>query len=332
MRETLEAVAAHPLWERRRRLPEDEGIGVACGLFPGGKMGASAVCRMDSDGGITVLSGYVDMTGTDTGVAAVAAELLGAPPESVRVVSADTDSAPHAGVSGGSMVTYCLGNAVAAAALDARQQILRYVSNELEIDPADLEIVDGEVRALGAPQHAISFETIGSRLTAFGTRYPPIEGHGTTVPPDLAPSAAAAIVHVRVDRDTGRVELLDYVAAQDCGRALNPALVEGQMHGGAVQSIGYALHEELVHDADGELLTRSFLNYAMPRIDSVPRIETLIVEVPAPHGPLGARGIGESAIVPGAPAIGNAIRAATGVRLRQLPMTPPRVWRALRDR
>jgi CO/xanthine dehydrogenase Mo-binding subunit len=316
LRETLEAIGDHPLWARRGELPANEGIGFACGLFPGGKMGASAVCRMDADGGITILSGYVDMTGTDTGVAAIAAEILGVPLESVRVVSGDTNDAPHAGVSGGSMVTYCLGNAVAVAAGDAREQILRYASDELEIDPADLEIVDGEVRARGAPQRAISLEKIGARLTGFGASHPPIEGHGTTVPADLAPS----------------VELLDYVAAQDCGRALNPALVEGQMHGGAVQSIGYALYEELVHDAEGELVTRSFLNYALPRIESVPVIETLIVEVPAEHGPLGARGIGESAIVPGAPAIGNAIRAATGIRLHELPMTPPRVWRALRER
>jgi CO/xanthine dehydrogenase Mo-binding subunit len=332
LRQTLEAIREHPLWQRRADLPDDEGIGFACGLFPGGKMGASAVCRMDADGGITILSGYVDMTGTDTGVAAVAAEIVGVPLDTVRVVSGDTNEAPHAGVSGGSMVTYCLGSAVALAAHDAREQILSYASNELEIDPADLEIVDGEVRALGAPQRAISLRSIGSRLTGFGATFPPIEGHGTTVPADLAPSAAAAVVHVRVDRDTGRVELLDYVAAQDCGRALNPALVEGQMHGGAVQSIGYALHEELVHDDEGELLTRSFLNYALPRIESVPAIETLILEVPSPHGPLGARGIGESAIVPGAPAIGNAIRAATGVRLFELPMTPPRVWRALAAR
>ena len=142
-------------------------------------------------------------------------------------------------------------------------------------------------------------------------------------------SAAAAIVHVRVDPVTGRVELLDYVAAQDCGRALNPALVEGQMHGGAVQSIGYALYEELCHDEQGQLLSGSFLTYAIPKIDAVPQIETLIVEVPAPFGPLGARGIGESAIVPGCPAIANAIRAATGVRMHELPMTPARVWRAM---
>jgi CO/xanthine dehydrogenase Mo-binding subunit len=182
---------------------------------------------------------------------------------------------------------------------------------------------------VGAPQQAISLEEIGARLNGFGASHAPVEGHGTVVPADLAPSAAAAIVHVRVDPDTGRVELLDYVAAQDCGRALNPALVEGQMHGGAVQSIGYALYEELRHDEEGQLLSGSFLTYAIPKIDAVPEIETLIIEVPAPFGPLGARGIGESAIVPGCPAIANAIRAATGVRMLELPMTPARVWRAL---
>jgi CO/xanthine dehydrogenase Mo-binding subunit len=329
MRETLEAIAAHPLWERRHAMPENEGIGAAAGLFPGGKMGASAVCRVDSDGGITILSGYVDMTGTDTGVAAIAAEIIGAPLDAVRVRSGDTNEAPLAGVSGGSMVTYCLGNAVALAARDARGQILDYASQQLEVATADLEIVDGSVRVVGAPQVAISLEAIGARLNGFGAAHPPIEGHGTVVPADLAPSAAAAIVHVRVDPETGRVELLDYVAAQDCGHALNPALVEGQMHGGAVQSIGYALYEELRHDDDGQLLSGSFLTYAIPKIDAVPEIETIVVEVPAPFGPLGARGIGESAIVPGCPAIANAIRAATGVRLRELPMTPARVWRSL---
>jgi len=329
MRETIDAVREHPLWLRRDELRENEGVGVAIGLFPGGRMGASAVCRVDADGGVTILSGYVDMTGTDTGVAAIAAEILGVPLESVRVVSGDTNDAPHAGVSGGSMVTYCLGSAVALAARDAREQILRYAADELEVDPADLEIIDGTVRVVGATQTQLSVATIGSRLTGFGTSFPPIEGHGTAVPPDLAPSAAAAIVRVRVDRETGRVAVLDWVAAQDCGRALNPALVEGQMHGGAVQSMGYALYEELVHDEDGQPLARSFLNYAVPRIDAVPKIETVIVEVPAPYGPLGARGIGESAIVPGAAAIGNAIRAAVGVRMHELPMTPDRVWRSL---
>jgi CO/xanthine dehydrogenase Mo-binding subunit len=133
-----------------------------------------------------------------------------------------------------------------------------------------------------------------------------------------------------VDRETGEVELLAHVIAQDVGRALNPALVEGQMRGGAAQGMGWALFEQLEHDEDGRLLTGSFLDYAIPVADRVPDIETLIVEVPAPDGPFGAKGIGEAPVVAAAPAIANAVAAATGIRLRELPMTPPRVWQALR--
>jgi CO/xanthine dehydrogenase Mo-binding subunit len=329
LRETLEAIRDHPLWLRRHDLPANEGIGVAAGLFPGGTQGAGAVCRMNSDGGLTVVSGYIDMTGTDTAMAAIVAEVVGIAAERVTVVSGDTNDAPHGGLSAGSMVTYCLGSAVLAAATDAREQILRVAGDELEIDPRDLEIVDGIVRAAGAPQRGVSIDSIAAKVTGFGGSYPPIEGHGTAAPPEIAPSVAAALAHVRVDVDTGEVKILRYVAAQDCGHALNPALVEGQMHGGAVQSIGWALGEELLHDEDGNLLTGSFLNYAIPKINTVPEIETIVVEVPSPHGPLGARGIGESAIVPGAAAIANAIAAATGKRLYELPMTPERVWHSL---
>ena len=329
--ETLEAIRRHPLWQRRHDVPEHEGVGLAAGLFPGGKMGAAAGCRMDADGGFTILSGYVDMSGTDTGVTAIAAEVLGLPADRVRIVAGDTSRAPHAGISGGSMVTYCLGNAVRAAAEDARDQILRLASDEMEIDAADLELADGTVRPRGAPQRAVPLESIAARTTGFG-RLMPIEGHGRANPPELAPSAAAALVHARVDPDSGEVELLEYVAAQDVGRAINPSLCEGQMRGGAAQSIGFALHEQLAHDEDGQLLSGSFMSYAIPRTDTLPDIEPLIVEVPAPHGPVGARGIGESAIVPGAAAIGNAVAAATGVRFRELPLTPARVWRALAER
>jgi CO/xanthine dehydrogenase Mo-binding subunit len=331
MRETLEAIREHPLWERRHDLSANEGVGFAMGLFPGARMGATAVIRLDADGGATIVSGYVDMSGTDTGVAAIAAEVLGMPLDDVRVVAADTDVAPQAGASGGSMVTYCLGNAVALAAQDAREQILGYASLQLEVSEDDLEIVEGVVRVAGVPQRELTLEAIGARLTGFAQNHPPIEGHGTAVPPEVAPSTAATLAHVRVDPDTGHVEVLSWVAAQDCGRALNPSLVEGQMHGGAIQSLGFALYEELTHDEDGQPLVRSFLNYAIPTIEVVPEIETIIVEVPSPHGPLGARGIGESAIVSGAAAVGNAITAATGARLRELPMTPARVWRALQQ-
>jgi CO/xanthine dehydrogenase Mo-binding subunit len=134
---------------------------------------------------------------------------------------------------------------------------------------------------------------------------------------------------VRVDPETGAVDVLAYVTAQDVGRAINPALCEGQMRGAVAQGIGLAFHEELVHDEDGQSLTGSFLDYAIPRSEHVPPVEAIILEVPSADGPFGARGIGESSLVPAPAALANAVTAATGLRLRELPMTPVRVWRAL---
>ena len=329
-RETLIAIADSALWKRRHELGEHEGVGLAMGMFPGAKQGAGAVCRMDSDGGLTVVSGYVDMTGTNTSIATIAAEVFGVSSDMVRVTSQDTTSAPHAGISGGSMVTYCLGSAVAMAAGDARQQTLKVAAQELEIDEADLEIVAGEVRPLGSPNRAVPLSTIASKVTGFGP-YAPIEGHGSAVPPELAPSVAATVAKVRVDPDTGEVRILEYVAAQDCGRAINPALIRGQMCGGAAQSIGFALYEDLAHDETGQLVAGSFMTYAMPRSHLLPPIETIIVEVPSDHGPLGARGIGESAMSSGAAAVANAVADASGRRFRTLPMTGARVWASLNE-
>lgn len=327
--EVLERVREHPLWQQRGTLPEGEGVGVAAGYWPGGTEPAAALCRVDKDGTMTVITSAVDMSGVSTGFAAIAAAAFGLPPEKVRVVSADTTSGPYAGASGGSKVTYTVGAAVLRAAGSAREKLLAAASEELEIAPGDLEVVDGVVRAVGAPDRSITVEEIASKALRFGGRYEPIEGHGGSAQVRGAPSVSAHLAHVRVDRDTGEVELLRMAIAQDVGRALNPALVEGQMRGGTTQGIGWALFEELAHDESGQLETGSFLDYAIPVADRVPEIDTLIVEVPAPDGPFGAKGIGEAPVVPAAAAIANAVAAAAGVRLRELPMTAPRVWAAL---
>jgi CO/xanthine dehydrogenase Mo-binding subunit len=329
-RECLERAREHPIWRDRGTLPEGEGVGLALGYWPGGNEPAASICRLDADGGLTVITGAVDMTGTETGFAAIAAAAFGLPMERVRVTAADTSAAPYSGASGGSKVTYTVGRAVQRAAEAARERLLQAASEELEIAPDDLEIVDGHVRARGAPDTAVSIEEIASKTLRFGSRYEPIEGHGSTAQTSLAPSAAVHLAHVRVDRDTGEVELLRYALAQDVGRALNPALVEGQMRGGAAQAIGWALYEELVHDEQGQLLTGTFLDYAVPTAERLPDIDTLIVEVPAPDGPFGAKGIGEAPVIAGPAAIANAIHAATGIRLHELPMTAPRIWAALR--
>jgi len=329
--EVLERIRDHPLWSSRNSLPENEGIGFAAGYWPGGNEPAAAVCRVDTDGTMTVVTSAVDMSGVDTGFAVIAAAAFGLELDKVRVVSADTATGPYAGASGGSKVTYTVGKAVEGAARAARVKVLAAASQELEIAPDDLEVVDGVVRAIGAPDRSITVEEIVRKALRFGGRYEPIEGHGGSAQTNGAPSVAAHLSHVRVDRETGEVELLRHVIAQDVGRALNPALVEGQMRGGSAQGMGWALFEQLDHDEDGHLLTGSFLDYAIPVAERVPEIDTLIVEVPAPDGPFGAKGIGEAPVVGAAPAIANAVAAATGVRIHELPMTPPRVWRALRQ-
>ena len=329
--DVLERLRGHPLWAARGSLPDDEGVGMAAGYWPGGNEPAAAVCRVDTDGTMTIVTSAADMSGVNTGFAVIAAEAFGLSPDKVRVVTADTASGPYAGASGGSKVTYTVGLAVQRAAESAREKVLAAASQELEIAPDDLEVVDGVVRAVGAPDRSITVEEIVGKALRFGGRYEPIEGHGGSAQTSGAPSVAAHLSHVRVDRDTGEVELLRHVIAQDVGRALNPALVEGQMRGGVAQGMGWALFEELRHDEDGRLLSGSFLEYAIPTAERVPEIETLIVEVPAPDGPYGAKGIGEAPVVGAPAAVANAVAAATGTRLYELPMTPPRVWAALRS-
>jgi CO/xanthine dehydrogenase Mo-binding subunit len=331
-RQCLERLHGHPLWARREQLPEGEGVGAGIGWWPGGYEPAAAGCRLDADGRLTVITGAADMSGVETGFATIAAEAFGLDLTRVRVVNADTGSAPYAGTSGGSKVTYTVGRAVERAATEAREQLLSVAAEELEIAPEDLEIVDGAVQPRGVPGKALTLEELAGRILQFGSPYAPVEGHGRVSLPQ-APQCAAHLSHVKVDPSTGSVSVLGHVIAQDVGRALNPALVEGQMRGGTTQGLGWALMEELAHDEHGQLTSGSLVDYAVPTAGTVPWIETEIVEVPAPEGPFGAKGVGE-APVPGVPgAVANAIAAATGgVRMRQLPMTPERVWRAINSR
>ena len=330
-RECLQRIHDHPLWARRRELPEGEGIGAAVGWWPGGYEPAAALCRLDADGNLTVITGAADMTGVETAFATIAADAFGVDPARVRVVHADTASAPYAGVSGGSKVTYTVGRAVERAASQARERLLEVAAEELEIAPEDLEIVDGTVQPQGVPARAMGIDELAAKILTFGSPHPPVEGHGR-VSLSQAPQSAAHLSHVRVDPDTGAVQVLGHVIAQDVGRALNPALVEGQMCGGTAQGLGWALLEELAHDSHGQLTTGTFVDYALPTAEFTPLIDTQIVEVPAPEGPFGAKGVGEAPVVGVAGAVANAIAAATGgVRLRRLPMTPERVWRAVSE-
>ena len=329
--ECLETIRMHPLWVARAALPAGEGVGVAAGVWRNAQQPASATCRLEPDGTLTVVTGVVDLAGSLTILGAIAAEAFGVPYESVRVVTATTDTAPTTPATSASAITYAVGPAVRAAAEEARDRLLAIAAEDLEIDPRDLELVDGVIRPRDGSSSGIVVAELAHELsTTWASPRPPVEGHGTTAHTQPAPSSTAHLAHVRVDAETGEVRLLDYVAVQDVGRALNPALVEGQMAGGAVQGIGRALLEALVHDDAGQLLTGTLMDYALPRASMLPPIETRWLEVPAPEGPFGARGMAEAPVLPAPAAIANAIAAATGVRLRELPMTAPRVWAEIR--
>jgi CO/xanthine dehydrogenase Mo-binding subunit len=313
-------------------LPDNEGIGVAIGWWPGGYEPAAAACRLDADGRLTIVTGAADMSGVETGFVSIAADAFGVDPSRVRVVTADTASAPYAPTSGGSKITYTVGRAVERAAREARDRLLEVAAQELEIAPEDLEIIDGSVQPKGVPAKAVALEDLASKILQFGSRYPPVDGHGRVSQPQ-APQSAGHLSHVSVDPDTGAVTVLGHVVAQDVGRALNPALVEGQMRGGTAQGLGWALLEELAYDDHGQLTTGTLVDYALPTAAFTPSIDTEIVEVPAPEGPYGAKGVGEAPVVATAAAVANAVAAATGgLRMRRLPMTPERVWRAMRSR
>lgn len=326
LKETLQALKNHPLWRNRHHLGPYEGVGVGAGGWPGGRGPAAAACRMDPGGTLTISVGAVDLTGQTTTFAMIAAEAFGISPDKVRVVAGDTESAPHSPGSGGSQITYTVGKAVLEAAQDARRQALAIAAQQLEASIEDLELVDGEVRVKGVPGRSVPLAEIARLSTS---KYEPIWGRGASAQKIIAPGFAAHLAHVKVDPDTGEVTVLGYVAAQDVGRALNPAAVTGQILGGTVQGIGWALTEQMVHDEHGQLLTATFMDYAMPKAPRLPEIEVILVEVPAPDGPFGARIVGEPPIIPPIAAIGNAIKAATGKRLTESPMTSERVLKAL---
>jgi CO/xanthine dehydrogenase Mo-binding subunit len=242
----------------------------------------------------------------------------------------DTSNGPYAGATGGSKTVYTVGPSVLKAAEDARIQTLLLASEELEADPADLEIVDGKVQVKGVPDKAINLSQLAGETMRFGGRYAPVLGQGRNAVRDRAPGFCAQLAEVEVDQETGEVTVQRLVIIQDVGRAINPLAVEGQMMGGAMQGLGWALHENMIYSEDGQNLTATLMDYTIPHFtDSPVDLETVLIEVPADTGPLGARGVGEPPVVPTAGAVANAVKAATGVRVTDIPMTAPRVLTAI---
>ncbi|HEX4215118.1 MAG TPA: xanthine dehydrogenase family protein molybdopterin-binding subunit [Candidatus Dormibacteraeota bacterium] len=315
--ECLEAARRHPLYAAARA--GGEGVGVAVGGWGGGRESAAAGCRVEPDGTITVQLGHQDISGTDTTMAMIAAETMGVPLDRVRIEKGDSATSPHAGMAGGSKITYTVGPAVQQAVVEARRQLLEIAAEELEVAPEDLEVEGGEVFVRGVPTRRRGIGQLAGLAVRFGSSYAPVQGQGRTAIRDQAPMFTVHVARVRVDAEVGTWSVSGYAAIQDVGRSLNPPEVEGQIHGGVLQCLGRALGEELVYDGEGQLLTASFLDYGIPSIDQAPLTEVELVEVPSTAGPFGAKGVGEPPAIPGAAAIANAIEDACGVRLTSMP-------------
>ena len=314
-----------------RELAVGDAVGLALGIWDGYEGSASAGCRLNPDGSLTVLVGTADISGTHTTLAMLAADTFGLPIDRVAVELGDSAVAPHSLGAGGSAVTYVLGSAVLESAADARRQLLDVAAEELEVAAEDLELQEGAARVKGVPERSLSISQLAAAIYGWRSKYPPIHGTGRARVEAASPMAAVHVARVAVDIETGGWKLTGLAALQDVGTALNPAQVESQIHGGAAQAVGRAFGEDLVRDVEGGA-TASFMTYEMPTIDVVPQIVVRLIEVPSELGPLGARGVGEPPILPGAPAIANALRAAAGVRLTRLPLTAQDLLEAITAR
>jgi CO/xanthine dehydrogenase Mo-binding subunit len=318
MIECLEEARQHPLYTKE--CAEGEGVGIALGSWGGARTPSSAGCRVEPDGTLTVHVGTVDVSGSSTGLAMIAAESFGVSLDKVRIETGDTGVAPFGPLAAGSQVTYSMGGAVQEAALEARRQLLEIATNELEAAPEDLEIVDGRVTVRGVPERYVEITKLVSLSTEFMGRYRPIQTTGRSAVQAASPMFTVHIARVRTDAETGAFQLTGYAAIQDVGHAINPPEVKGQIHGGVVQGLGRALGEQLAYSVDGQLRTSSFLDYELPTADQLPDIDVRLIEVASAVGPLGAKGVGEPPAVPGPAAISNALARATGIRVRDLPL------------
>jgi len=244
----------------------------------------------------------------------------------VRPSVADTDTIGHTDVTGGSRTTFATGYAVWEAATDAVEQMRARVAKLWDCPLDDVSFSDGAFRSANNGHEPMTVKQLAPKLSATGG---PVLGRASVQPKGVGPGFGCHIVDVEVDPETGKTTILRYTVVQDVGTAIHPAYVEGQMYGGTVQGIGWALNEEYVYSGEGAMMNPGFLDYRMPTALDMPNLDLIIVEVPNPGHPYGVRGVGETPIVPPLGALHNALSRALNVRLRALPMSPPRVVAAL---
>jgi len=347
--ECIERAAERVGWKEKRAKPGNRGVGMASMIHVGGGAriypsdGCGSTVKVDDFGKVTLITGSTDMgQGSETVLAQIVAEELGVPVESVTVVNTDTDITPWDVGAHASRTTFIAGNSARLAAADAKRQILEAAAQNLGEKLENLDIKDGKVFLKGEPEEWIPFAKMvrskhfrpdGDVILAKGWYEPPTEKQNKEFRGNISATYGFAThaVEVEVDKETGEVTVLKIAAAHDVGRAVNPMAVEGQIHGGVSMGLGYGLYEELVVE-EGKVLNPNFADYALPTVLDMPPIESIIIETDDPAGPFGAKGMAEPACIPTAPAIANAVYDAVGVRIRDLPVTPEKVLRALREK
>ena len=302
------------------------GRGIASGFWFNGGMQSSCNIAVNPDGTVNLVEGSVDIGGTRAAIAMQAAEVLGLRAEDVHPVVADTNSVGYTAVTGGSRVAFATGWAAYEAAQDVINQMKERVARLWETSEDEVEFDEAVFTRKGNPEQQITFKDLSGRLMETGG---PLAGKSAVSPRGVGAAFGHHIVDVEVDPETGKVDVLRYTALQDVGKAIHPSYVEGQIQGGAVQGIGWAINEEYFYNDQGLMANASLLDYRMPTSLDLPMIDTILVEVPNPGHPFGVRGVGEVPIVPPLAAIANAVSRAIGVRMYDLPMNPGRILGAL---
>ena len=323
----LAAVKSHPHW--KSPVPAGQGRGLATGFWfnIGGE--SSATVHVNEDGSVSVATGSPDIGGSRASMGMMAAEVLGIDVSRVRTTVADTASIGFTHLTGGSRVTFATGMATTQAAEKVREDLIKRAAMTWDIPADAVEWKDGKAYPAGTNAGAfepLDLETLAIKAARTGG---PINAEVSVNAQGAGAGFGAHICDVSVDKETGHVKIERYTAIQDVGKAIHPSYVEGQIQGGAAQGIGWALSEEYIYNDKGQMENPGFLDYRCPVASDVPMIEAVLVEVPNPRHPFGVRGVGEVPIVPPMAAVANAIKAATGLRMPDLPMSPPKVRAAL---
>jgi CO/xanthine dehydrogenase Mo-binding subunit len=330
LEETLNSIKKTEHWNTPLR--KWQGRGVASGFWfnIGGETCVSLT--VNEDGTVSLMAGTPDIGGLRASLAMVAADELGVEYDKVRPIIGDTGSLGFNFLTGGSRSAFSGSMAVVEAARQIKADCIGRACKLWDLKPEQVAWERDRVRPIGNAADKAKPMSIADFAKVAGKTGGPIVGYGRLNAQGAGPSLGTHLVDLEVDPETGRVTILRYTVAQDAGKALHPAYVEGQFQGGAVQGIGWALNEEYVYGEDGKLQNAGFLDYRMPVASDVPMIDAILVEVANPKHPLGVRGVGETPIVPPLGAIANAMENATGIRFTELPMSPPKVLKALREK